>query len=51
MVAMIADFVAGRAGVSPDDLQAWAADLAELDRRGEFYFSCVQVCFTARKPV
>jgi len=31
------------------DAEAWNAEQAELGERGEFYFACVQVCFTAQR--
>ena len=51
MVSTIADFVAGRSGISAEEAKAWKADLRDLDERGEYFFSCVQFCFTARKPI
>jgi SAM-dependent methyltransferase len=45
---VIEGFVAERSGA--DDAKAWAADQRELDARGEFFFSCTQFCFTARRP-
>jgi arsenite methyltransferase len=50
MVPFIADFVAGRRGVTEDEAQAWLAEQRELGERGEFYFAISQFCFTARKP-
>jgi arsenite methyltransferase len=47
---LITAFVAGREEVGRDELDAWRLDQQELDQRGEFYFSCVQVCFVATKP-
>lgn len=49
-VQLLAGFVPGRAGVGEQEAQAWEADLRELDERGEYFFSCVQFCFTGRKP-
>jgi arsenite methyltransferase len=49
-LTVMAGFVAGRSGLEPGELDAWRADQDELHRRGEFYFSCVQVCFQAGKP-
>jgi arsenite methyltransferase len=45
---LIEQFVAERSG--PEEGKAWAADQHELDERGEFFFSCTQFCFTARRP-
>jgi SAM-dependent methyltransferase len=45
--AMIRSFVPGHNGVDEDEAQAWAAEQRELGERGEFYFACLQFCFTA----
>jgi arsenite methyltransferase len=37
--------------VGPDELAAWAAEQRELSRRGEFFFACIQFCFTAIRGV
>lgn len=50
IVPFIGDFVAGRAGVGEDEARSWVAAQRELAERGEFYFACTQLCFTARKP-
>ena len=34
----------------PAEAKAWAEDQRELDERGEFFFSCTQFCFTAKRP-
>jgi arsenite methyltransferase len=49
-VPLLSSFVAGRSGVSKDEAKAWAAEQRELGQRGEFYFACLQFCFTARRP-
>src|SRR5262249_4551397 len=38
----IAEFVAGRCGLTDDDVAAWVAEQRELDERGEFFFACIQ---------
>lgn len=43
-------FVAGRCGLTGSEVAAWAADQRELDKRGEFFFACIQFCCTARRP-
>jgi arsenite methyltransferase len=45
-VALISSFVAGRHGVTADDANRWADEQRELGQRGEFYFACLQLCFT-----
>jgi len=49
-VPIITSFVADRNGVSEDEAIAWAAEQRELGERGEFYFACLQFCFTATRP-
>ncbi len=46
----ISQFVAGRCGLSTNDVDAWVAEQRELDQRGEFYFACIQCCFSATRP-
>ena len=50
IVPLIAQYVAGRDGVTEDEAAAWAAELGELGKRGEFFFACVQFCFSATRP-
>jgi arsenite methyltransferase len=50
LLPLMRDYVAGRAGVSEVEAQAWEADMRELGGRDEFYFACIQYCFTARRP-
>jgi len=42
--------VSGQADIDTDEVHAWRAEQKELAANGEFYFSCVQCCFTAHKP-
>jgi ubiquinone/menaquinone biosynthesis C-methylase UbiE len=42
--------VAGHEDIGPDEAAAWAREQRELAERGEFYFACVQLCFTAMRP-
>jgi arsenite methyltransferase len=49
-IPIISGFAAGRNGVSGAEAKAWAAEQLELGQRGEFYFACVQFCFTATRP-
>jgi len=48
-VPIIRSFVPGHNGVSQDDAEAWAAEQQELGDRGEFYFACLQFCFTGTR--
>ena len=50
LVPFIGTFVAGR-GVSEKEAAAWVDEQRSLAERGEFYFACTQLCFTARKPL
>jgi arsenite methyltransferase len=50
LVPFLGSFVAGRGGVSEEEAEAWVAEQRRLAERGDFYFSCIQFCFTARKP-
>jgi hypothetical protein len=42
--------LAGRDGISPADAAAWSAEQRRLDADGDFFFTCVQFCFTAVRP-
>lgn len=48
-IPLIAGFVPGHNAVTDDEALAWAADQRDLGERGEFFFACVQCCFTATK--
>lgn len=47
---IIRSFVPSRNDVSEDEAEAWAAEQRELGERGEFYFACLQFCFTGARP-
>jgi SAM-dependent methyltransferase len=49
LIDVITQYVA-KQGTDPDGLRAWRAEQKQLAADGEFYFSCVQCCFTAQKP-
>jgi hypothetical protein len=49
-VSMIRSFVPGHNGVDEHEAEAWAAEQRELGERGEFYFACIQFCFTGISP-
>jgi len=40
-------YVRGRGAVDDAELSAFLVDQRELGERGEFFFACVQFCFTA----
>ena len=46
----IANFVPGRNGIDREDVDRWATDLAEHDRRGDYFFSLTRYAFVARRP-
>jgi arsenite methyltransferase len=50
LVPFIAQFVVGRDGISEDEASAWEAEQRELAQRNEFFFACIQFCFTATRP-
>src|SRR3954454_9691141 len=49
-MSVIEKCVAGREEVGPAEPATWSREQRELAGRGEFYFVCVQFCFTARRP-
>jgi hypothetical protein len=49
-MSLIWDFVPGRAGVSADEAEAWVEEQRALGDAGQFFFACVQFCFTAVRP-
>jgi arsenite methyltransferase len=51
IVPFIGAFAAGRGGVSEEEAAAWVEEQRSLAERGDFYFVCAQLCFTARKPL
>jgi hypothetical protein len=40
---MIPGYLIGRGAVSKEEAHAWSAECAELDRRGEYFFSLTPV--------
>ena len=49
-VPIITSFVPGHNGVSKQEAKAWAVEQEDLGERHEFYFACVQLCFSGRRP-
>jgi arsenite methyltransferase len=49
IVPLVQQYVAGRDGITEDEAAAWAAEQRELGERGEFFFACIQFCFTATR--
>jgi len=50
LVRVMASFASGRVGLSEEDTSAWLADLDDLGRRGEYFFSLNRYLFLARRP-
>jgi len=50
LIPLIEQFVADRDGISPADARSWSAEQRQLDTDGEFFFACIQFCFTAIRP-
>jgi ubiquinone/menaquinone biosynthesis C-methylase UbiE len=50
VIALIADFARGRAGVTPADVDAWQADITRQAAGGSYFFSLNQYLFRAAKP-
>ena len=48
LVPLIEQYVAKQEGTE-DEATAWLADQRELADRGEFFFACIQFCFTATR--
>jgi ubiquinone/menaquinone biosynthesis C-methylase UbiE len=46
----IAQYVMGRGGITEEEAQSWEAEQRELGDRGEFFFACIQFCFSATRP-
>ena len=49
-LSIVRSFVPGHNGVSEGEAGAWAAEQRELAETGEFYFACLQACFTGVRP-
>ena len=49
LVPLISEFVVGRDGLSEDEAKAWEAEQRELAQQSEFFFACIQFCFTATR--
>jgi len=48
-LGLIERYVAGAGRLGPDEAKAWADEQRALGARGEFYFACIQFCFTAKR--
>jgi arsenite methyltransferase len=45
----IARYVAGQDGISQEEAQSWASEQRALGEAGKFFFTCLQLCFTATR--
>jgi SAM-dependent methyltransferase len=50
LIELVRRFVPGRRGVTAEEADAWADDLYERGRRGDYFFSLNQYFFRASKP-
>lgn len=50
LIQVIQNYVAAHPDVSEDELSAWVDEQRRLDANGQFFFACVQFCFTATAP-
>jgi arsenite methyltransferase len=47
---LITQYAVEQGGMDSAEAAAWKAEQDQLAADGEFYFACLQVCFSARKP-
>ena len=47
---LIVRYAVEQGGMDRDDADAWKVEQRQLAAAGEFYFACMQCCFSARKP-
>ena len=47
---IIASFVAGRQGISPEEARAWHDEFEELSSRGQYFFSINRYVFLVSRP-
>jgi arsenite methyltransferase len=50
LIGLVADFLARRGTVPPDEIAGWAAELRSLDADGRYFFSLLRCLFLAVKP-
>jgi arsenite methyltransferase len=49
LVPLLEQYVVEQGGLSQEDAKAWTDDQRELGKRGEFFFTVTQFCFTASR--
>jgi arsenite methyltransferase len=47
---LITQYAVEQGGMDSAEAAAWKAEQDQLAADGEFYFACLQVCFSARNP-
>jgi hypothetical protein len=50
MIDLIVPFVIGHAGIPIEKANAWAHDVRESGKRGDYFFSLNRYLFVATKP-
>jgi ubiquinone/menaquinone biosynthesis C-methylase UbiE len=50
LIDVIVPFVSGRNGLTRDEAEAWAHEVREAGKRGEYFFSLNRYLFIAKKP-
>ena len=50
LVGFVEPFVVSQGLLDAEDAKAWGDEQRALGKRGDFYFACVQFCFTAVRP-
>jgi hypothetical protein len=49
LLPVIEQYVAGHEEIGDAEARAWGDELRELGARGEFFFACIQFCFTGTR--
>ena len=49
LMPLMEQYVTAEGVIPEDEAAAWSAEQRELDAGGEFFFACIQFCFTARR--
>ena len=50
VLSFVDQYVGGNGEIPAGELEAWSAEQRELDAKGDFFFACLQFCFTATRP-
>jgi arsenite methyltransferase len=50
LIGFMASFAVGRKGVTQDEVDAWVAELRELEKQGKYFFSLNRYMFVVVKP-